>query len=77
MKIVAWIFTGINAAVILLIFHAAIRMGKVAVKDWITGILFVVTVIVVIFTNISPIILIVAGGIIGAGLFYLEKGEHE
>ena len=76
LEVVAWIFTGINAAVILLIFHASIRMGKVAVKDITTTIIFCVTVVVVIFTDISPIILIVLGGLIGAGLYYMEKGKR-
>ncbi len=75
MKIVAWIFTGINAAVILLIFHASLRMGKVAVKDLITTIIFIVTVGVVVFTDISPIILIILGGLIGGGLYFVEKGD--
>lgn len=71
--IVEAIFTGINGAVILLIFFAARKMIINAVKDKITVVLFLATVAIVFFTDISPIILIVVGGCVGAFLYWLTK----
>ncbi|MDA3845558.1 MAG: chromate transporter [Vallitaleaceae bacterium] len=71
-KEVEAVFLGINGAVILLIFFAARRMIISSVKSNLTIILFIMTVLIVTFTSISPIYLIILGGLIGA-LNYLVK----
>lgn len=70
------IFTGINGAVILLIFFAARKMIINAVKDKITIVLFLLTVGIIYFTDISPIILIVSGGLIGALIYKVTKRKE-
>ncbi len=58
-------FDGINGAVILLIFMAGIGMMRQSVKDVATAVLFLLTLIAVVILQISPIILIIVGGISG------------
>jgi len=67
------IFTGINAAVIFLIINAALRMMKTSLVDKLTITIFAITLILILVTDITPIILIIAGAIPGT-LSYLRKG---
>lgn len=72
-NIVETIFVGISGAVIVLIFLAAIKMLKVAVKDLLSVILVIITVLVVLFTDVSPIYLIMFGGVTGVILYGIMK----
>ncbi|MDF1616498.1 chromate transporter [Petrocella sp. FN5] len=59
------VFIGINGAVVALILVAAKKMIKGAVVDGVTLMIFIVTVLCVTFTNLSPIWFIILGGILG------------
>jgi len=70
------IFTGINGAVIVLIVLAARKMLKVAIHDALSVILVIVTVVVILFTDISPIFLIIGGAFTGF-LLYLYNHHYK
>ena len=59
------IFLGINGAVVALILVAAKKMIQGAVVDGMTLMIFIGTVLIVILTGISPIWVIILGGLIG------------
>ncbi|MCF8018579.1 MAG: chromate transporter [Vallitaleaceae bacterium] len=59
------IFLGINGAVVALILMAAKKMIQSAVVDGMTLMIFIGTVLCVILTNMSPIWVIILGGILG------------
>ncbi|WP_018248570.1 chromate transporter [Orenia marismortui] len=60
------LFTGIRSAVVVLIFWAGYRMGKKAINNY-TSILYTFGMLVgVLYFKISPIILIIIAGVIGA-----------
>lgn len=56
---------GIKVAVCVLIFNAVIKFWKTGVKDTLGVILFLLTLLLSYFTNVSTIILVVAAGTIG------------
>lgn len=66
------VFTGINGAVIVLIILAAKKMLKIALHDALSVLLVIATVVVILFTDISPIFLIMGGGFIGFLLYLYE-----
>lgn len=59
------IFSGINAGVILLIVLAGVKIFKAAVVDRLSLGIFLLSLAVMMFTKLSPIIVIIAGGLIG------------
>lgn len=67
------IFMGINGAVILLIFKAALKMTKMSVIDTLSGISLVLTVVLLLFTTINPVFMILFGGLIGYGRYLIDK----
>lgn len=73
-SVVKALFAGINGAVVVLILLAGIKMLKLAIHDVLSVIIAIVTVVLILFTDISPIYLIIAGGIIGFILY--EYAEH-
>lgn len=66
---------GIRVAVTALITHTIIKMWKQSVKNWIGILLFVFSFITVAFTTISPIIIIIIGGIIGTLINLHKKAD--
>lgn len=76
-KIVASIFIGINGAVIVLILLAASKMIKLAIHDFLSIIIFIATVFFIIFTDISPIYMIIVGAFIGVLLYFYEKHREK
>ncbi len=56
---------GINVAVLVLVINAISKMFKKALVDWLAIVMFVVTALVSIITRISPVIFVVACGVIG------------
>lgn len=70
--VVMAIFTGINGAVIVLVLLAALKMLKIAIHDALSVAIVVVTVCLILFTDISPIYLIISGGLIGYLLYLYE-----
>lgn len=56
---------GIRVVVAALILKAVLRMYKDAVKDWLGILLFIISFLLIVLLNITPIIVIVASAIIG------------
>lgn len=74
------IFTGINGAVIVLIILAAKKMLVIAIHDALSVIIVVITLCVILFTDISPIFLIIGGAVIGYLLYlyhHKKKGDSD
>lgn len=67
------IFMGINGAVILLIFKAALKMTKLSVIDPLSGICLILTVLLILFTNINPVFLIISGALVGLARYLVDK----
>lgn len=59
------ILSGIRVAVCVLIFSSVIKLGKKALKDWMTWVLFMIVFLLSLFTNISNVLLVIAAGVIG------------
>lgn len=66
-------FAAIRATVVALIVYAAVKIGKTAMIDKTTLTLIVVTVAVMFFVHIHPVLLIVGGGLAGIGIIGLKK----
>lgn len=77
LSVVEAIFTGINGAVVVLVFLAAKNMIKAAVIDKLTFAILCVTVIMMVLTDISPIFLIMAGSIPGIISYLRHKNERD
>ena len=64
----AWVqhaFAGIRACVCVLIFNAVIKLGKSAIKDKWGVIIFLAVLACALFTNLSPVILVLAAAAAG------------
>lgn len=77
-------FIAIRATIVALITYAAITIGKTAILDKATVALVAVTVVVMFFLNIHPVLLIVGGAMAGIVIIYMKrklgmsiKLEHE
>lgn len=66
-------FVSIRATIVALITYAAIKIGKTAVVDKTTVVLIGITVAVMYFVHIHPILLILGGGIVGISIIYIKK----
>lgn len=75
LSVVHSIFMGINGAVVLLILKAALKMTKMAVIDGLSALSMVITVCVILFTDVNPIFLILTGACIGLIRYYIEKSR--
>lgn len=73
LSLVHAIFMGINGAVILLIFKAALKMTKLSVIDTLSAITLVLTVLLILFTSINPVFMILFGALIGYGRYLADK----
>ena len=58
-------FAGIRVCVFVLILNAIMKLGKKAVIDWVSIGIFLAVLLLSILTDISPIILVVAAGLLG------------
>lgn len=56
---------GIRVVVAALILNAVIKMYKDSVKDWVGIVLFVISFLLLVFLDITPIIVIIASAIVG------------
>lgn len=63
-------FLGIRASIVALIVYAAIQIGKTAILDKTTWVLMIVTVLVLLFVHIHPVLIILGGACMGS---YLTK----
>lgn len=61
-------FNGISAAVIALIVQAGYTIGRTAIFDWTTTFITIASVVILIFLNINPILLIIGG--VAAGIAF-------
>lgn len=66
-------FVAIRATIVALIAYAAIKIGKTAVVDKTTVGFIILTVSVLFFTHLHPIILIVIGGTMGVATIFVKK----
>lgn len=69
--VVKAMFMGVRSAVVGLIVMAAIKIGKVVIKDFISASITILTVILVFIFKINAIIAIIGGAAIGAMIFLL------
>ena len=58
-------FAGIRVCVFVLIINAILKLGKSAIKDWVSGAMCLAIFLLTVLTSISPIILVVAAGLLG------------
>ena len=65
LQVVQYAFGGIRAAVVALILSAVLKLGRKSVVDIFTFIIFAIVALVSFFTDLSPIIFVVAAGICG------------
>lgn len=69
---IAGAFNGIRACVCVLILDAVIKLAKKSVIDRATTAIFIAVVAVSLFTDISPVLIVIAAGALG---IILKKGE--
>lgn len=69
---IASAFNGIRACVCVLILDAVIKLAKKSVIDRATTAIFIAVVAVSLFTDISPVLIVIAAGALG---IILKKGE--
>jgi chromate transporter len=67
-------FLGIRVVVIVLILSAVVKMGKNSVTNWMQALIMVGAFALIAFTSLSPIIVVIASGILGV-LIQAMKGE--
>lgn len=65
-------FISIRATIVALIVYAAYKIGKTAIFDKTTLILAFITVIVMYYAHIHPVIIIVAGGLAGIVIVFIR-----
>lgn len=65
---------GIGVVVAILILNAVIKMFKDSVKDYLTLVLFMISLLLLVFTNLNPIFIIIASAILGV-FSYKNKDE--
>jgi chromate transporter len=58
-------FAGIRVCVFVLIINAILKLGKSAIKDWVSGVMCLAIFLLTVLSSISPIILVVAAGLLG------------
>jgi chromate transporter len=66
-------FVSIRATIVALITYAAYKIGKTAMVDKTTLGLIVITVMILLFVHIHPILLILGGGLLGIALVHLRN----
>lgn len=64
-KVVQHAFGGIRVVVAALIFNTVLKMYKDSVKDWVGIFLFLISFLLLIFLDITPIIVIIISAIVG------------
>lgn len=64
-KLVQHAFGGVRVVVAALIFNTVLKMYKDSIKDWVGIFLFIVSFLLLVFLDITPIIVIVVSAIIG------------
>ena len=76
LPVVIHAFNGIRACVCVLILVAVYNMGKKSVKDVFTALIFIATAVLAILKVTSPVILVIAAGLIGV-IFQVIKAKRQ
>ncbi len=71
LPVVQHVFLGIRAAVTAQIFLAALKMGKKALVDWVSLTLMLLTIVLILFLDLHPILTVIGGGLAGSVLYWL------
>ena len=64
-EVVQWAFSGIRAAVVALIFSSMWKIAKKSIVDIFAFIIFVLVAVLSFFTDLSPVVFVIAAGICG------------
>ena len=64
---------GVNAAVVAMIASSVLKLGKSTIKDAVTTGIFLVVLVLAFFVGLSPVLLIVAAGVVGYAARMLQK----
>ncbi len=65
LEIVQHAFAGIRVCVCVLVFNAVVKLGKQSIIDWPTGIIAVAVMLLAFFTDVSPIVFVLAAAAVG------------
>ena len=65
LEIVQHAFAGIRVCVCVLVFNAVVKLGKQSIIDWPTGIIAVAVMLLAFFTDVSPIVFVLAAAVVG------------
>ncbi len=78
-EVVQWAFSGIRAAVVALILSSIWKIAKKSLVDIFAVIIFLIVAVVSFFTDLSPVIFVVAAGLCGLvlNLTGLRKAKEE
>lgn len=68
---------GVNAAVVALIFSSVIKLGKSTLKDALSVVIFLAVLVLAFVVGLSPVLLIVAAGVVGYVARRIVKLEKE
>ena len=66
-------FISIRATIVALITYAALNIGKTALIDKTTTALIVLTVPVLLFVHLHPVLIIISGGLLGIAIVHIKK----
>lgn len=73
--IVASALTGINAIVCALLAHTVITLGKKSLVNLVSAVLFIIGLVVCFIFDITPILLVIFGGIVGIISTKIKEGK--
>ncbi len=76
-KVVEAVFIGINGAVIVMILMAAKKMIKAGVKDILTLVIMIATILCIFLLKISPVVMIIIGSLIGFIKYRIKNKEGD
>ncbi len=76
-EVVKHAFAGIRVCVCVLVFQAVFKMWKTSVKDWKCLVLFVIVLMLSIFTEISSPIIVVGAGVFGIFVKLISKHREK
>lgn len=73
LSIVEHAFSGIRVAVAVLILNVIVKMFKTAVVDWVGIVIFVISLSIGLFLNISPVYTIISSALVGISIKKLSE----
>lgn len=78
--VVTHALAGVNACVVALIASSVLKLGKAAVVDWVTAVIFLAVLAAAAVFGVSPVLLILGAGLLGYAvkrLYALSRGERK